>query len=194
MGVLQRFLDDYRHVQVRVDGLRRQRDLLEGDLAAVQSEGVLLSTCMSKMGAAKDVLTKSSLAACESLATSAVRTIFDLDVSVTYDMEAGRFYLVYPGGRRSDLTASQSGGVVTVVSFVFAVYLILKLGCRRFMLWDEAWMAVSSDHYDKFINFVNRICADFGFDILLISHDVRLSDDLVSRSYMMRGGVTKREK
>lgn len=194
MEALERFMSHYRHAESQVQLLSQQKKSFDLDLARLQEEGVLLSACVQKMGAVKDLLTKSSLSACESLATSAVRTIFGLEADVQYDMEAGRFYLVYSGGRRSDLTASQSGGVVTVVSFVFAAYLILKLDCKRFMLWDEAWMAVSSDHYDRFINFVNRICSDFGFDILLISHDVRLSDDLVSRSYVMKDGVTNRCK
>jgi len=140
------------------------------------------------MGLAKELLTKNSLKQCEELATLAVRTIFDLDASVVYDMDGGQFLLDYGDGRRSDLTNSQSGGVVTVVSFVFAVYLIMKTGSRRLMLWDESWMAVSKQHYARFIGFVNKVCADFDFDILLVSHDDRLTDDMVSRSYTMIDG------
>lgn len=163
-------------------------------LLAVQQEGILLSSCVSRMGEAKELLTKSSLKQCESLASLAIQSIFGLSAHVVYSMDDSRFYMVYADGHRSDLTSSQSGGIVTVVSFVFAVYLILKLGCRRLMLWDEAWMAVSSEHYGRFIDFVRQVCSDFGFDVLLVSHDARLTDGMVDRAYVMVEGETKRQK
>lgn len=193
MGVSS-FLRSVELAEVQCVSSQQRLKFLSQDLAVVQEEGVLLSACLSRMGAVKELLTKNSLRQCEELATLGVQTIFGLTARVIYDMDGGQFCLEYDNGRRSDLTSSQSGGVVTVISFVFAVYLILKLGCRRLMLWDEAWMAVSSDHYPRFIEFVNQICSDFGFDILLVSHDARLTDDMVNRAYIMEGGHARRQK
>lgn len=193
MGVSS-FLRSVELAEVQCVSSQQRLKSLSQDLAVVQEEGVLLSACLSHMGAVKELLTKNSLRQCEELATLGVQTIFGLTARVVYDMDRGQFCLEYDNGRRSDLTSSQSGGVVTVISFVFAVYLILKLGCRRLMLWDEAWMAVSSAHYPRFIEFVNQICSDFGFDILLVSHDARLTDDMVNRAYIMEGGHARRQK
>lgn len=194
MDSFHRFLSAHESAGVELGVLSRRISESEDALRASQAEGVLLESCVDAMGSAKELLTKNSLRQCEELATLAVRGIFDLDVSVVYDMDGSQFLLDYGDGRKSDLTTSQSGGIVTVVSFVFAVYLIMKTGSRRLMLWDESWMAVSRQHYGRFISFVNKVCLDFGFDILLISHDDRLTDDMVSSSYVMQDGVAVRVK
>lgn len=188
MSWVESFLDSFSSCESALSSARNRLRSYEDRLDSLSAECCLLERSVEAMGSAKELLTKNSLKQCEELATLAVRTIFDLDVSVVYDMDGGQFLLDYGDGRRSDLTNSQSGGIVTVVSFVFAVYLIMKTGSRRLMLWDESWMAVSKQHYARFIGFVNKVCTDFDFDILLVSHDDRLTDDMVSRSYTMIDG------
>lgn len=188
MSWVESFLDSFSSCESALSSARNRLRSYEDRLDSLSAECCLLERSVEAMGSAKELLTKNSLKQCEELATLAVRTIFDLDASVVYDMDGGQFLLDYGDGRRSDLTNSQSGGIVTVVSFVFAVYLIMKTGSRRLMLWDESWMAVSKQHYARFIGFVNKVCADFDFDILLVSHDDRLTDDMVSRSYTMIDG------
>ncbi len=192
MDWVSSFADSFVSCMTTREVVRSRVQEHELRLDAIQQEGVLLERCVEAMGSAKELLTKNSLRQCEELATLAVRSIFELDASVVYDMDGGQFLLDYGDGRRSDLTTSQSGGIVTVVSFVFAVYLIMRTNARRLMLWDESWMAVSKQHYSRFIDFVNQVCRDFGFDILLVSHDDRLTDDMVSRSYRMENGCAMR--
>ena len=69
------------------------------------------------------------------------------------------------GDYSTDLSEAEGGGIITVISFVFLIYLIVKLNKRRLIILDEAFTQISDAYFDKFIEFVNQLCTDLGFDI-----------------------------
>ena len=188
------FLSSYRRCVELASSSSSRLDSYQRQRASLSSELTLCQSCKDYLRQAKELLTCSSLRQCEDLATVGVRSIFGLDAKVVYDSDGGCFVLDYGNGCVSDLTTAQSGGVITVVSFVFTLYLILKLGSRRVMFLDEQWTQVSASHYGRFLSFVRKVCSDFDFDILLISHDARLTDDMCDRCYEISDGVAHRVK
>lgn len=193
-GRYDRFLESYARCSAKVSVIDSTIARNASYLAAYNKELGIIDVAMQAMGAAKELLLHSSLSECERLATHAVRTIFGWSVDVRYDIDEGRFILDYGNGCVSDMSGSQSGGVLTVVSFVFVVYMIIKGGYRRVLFYDESWTQVPADCYGRFIGFVRQVCRDLHFDILLVSHDARLSDDMVDRSYNISAGVSTRVK
>lgn len=194
LDLYTRFTESYTSLCRRLEDADERVLSYERQLDEVLSESSLLERCRDAMGSAKELLTKSSLTQCERLATLAVRSIFGLDAKVVYDSAASKFLLDYGDGKKSDLTTAQSGGLMVVVSFVFTLYLIMKHKSRRVLFMDEAWVQVSAAHYPRFIDFVRTICRDFGFEILLVSHDARLTLDMCDRCYEIRDGEAHRLK
>lgn len=165
----------------------------QSQMDAVVLEQGVIERAIVAIGAAKPLLSASTIKQAEELANSAISSIFRQDWTVSYDAEASRFIL-NKDGFETDLADSQGGGLVTVVSTVFSIYLLMKLGKRRFMALDEAWTQVSSEYFPRFMAFVKKMCEDLKLDILLISHDVRITDEMVDHVYEIADGVSKKLK
>lgn len=163
-------------------------------ITKIREEQALLETSKTVMDEAKKILTKTSLEYCERLATVAVKTIFNLHAEVKYSSTDGKFYLAFDDGMVSDIAGDEGGGIKTVISFVFSLYLVIKSNSRRVMFFDEAWTQVSAEYFPAFIAFVKQICVELGFEILLVTHDERITLNDVDTAYFMEKGVCKRIK
>lgn len=163
-------------------------------ITKIREEQAILETSKTVMDEAKKILTKTSLEYCERLTTVAVKTIFNLPVEVKYSSTDGKFYLMFDDGMVSDIAGDEGGGIKTVISFVFSLYLVIKANSRRVMFFDEAWTQVSAEYFPAFIAFVKQICVELGFEILLVTHDERITLNDVDTAYFMEKGVCKRIK
>lgn len=163
-------------------------------ITKIREEQAILETSKTVMDEAKKILTKTSLEYCERLATVAVKTIFNFSAEVKYSSTDGKFYLMFDDGMVSDIAGDEGGGIKTVLSFVFSLYLVIKANSRRVMFFDEAWTQVSAEYFPAFIAFVKQICVELGFEILLVTHDERITLNDVDTAYFMEKGVCKRIK
>lgn len=135
----------------------------------------------------KPLLSAASITQLEKLANTALLTIFGIDATVQYDVESKRFVVNYPD-KTVDLVDSSGGGIVTVLSFIFDLFLLIKQGGRRLLVYDEAFQAVSSEYYDDFIKFMVKACKDLNIDLLCVTHDARLTPDMVDHAYRIENG------
>lgn len=135
----------------------------------------------------KPLLSAASITQLEKLANTALLTIFGIDATVQYDVEFKRFVVNYPD-KTVDLVDSSGGGIVTVLSFIFDLFLLIKQGGRRLLVYDEAFQAVSSEYYDDFIKFMVKACKDLNIDLLCVTHDARLTPDMVDHAYRIENG------
>lgn len=184
-----------RHEQLSND-IRRVQSILdtaEESLAGINKEKELIEKALLALKQVRPLLSGSSIKDCEELANSAIKSIFGFDYKVEYDLEANRFVL-NKGEYSTDLSEAEGGGIITVISFVFLVYLIVKLNKRRVIYLDEAFTQVSDAYFGKFIEFINRLCQDLGFDLLLVSHDQRITYDDVDHVYQIANGKSRQLK
>lgn len=182
----ERVTGDIRRVQSVLDNAERS-------LAEINSERELIERSLLALKQVRPLLSGSSIRECEDLANSAIKSIFGFDYKVEYDLEGNRFVL-NKGEYSTDLSEAEGGGIITVISFVFLVYLIVKLNKRRVIFLDEAFTQVSDAYFGAFIGFVNSLCDDLGFDLLLVSHDQRITADDVRHVYQIADGKSKRLK
>ena len=68
------------------------------------------------------------------------------------------------------------------------------MGKRRFLAFDEAFTQVSDKYFSNFVEFIRQLCKDLDLDILLISHDQRISIDDVDSVYVIEDGKSKKLK
>lgn len=184
-----------RHAELTND-IRRVRTLVENaeqSLVGINRERELIERSLLALKQVRPLLSGSSIKECEDLANSAIKSIFGFDYTVEYDLESNRFVL-NKGEYSTDLSEAEGGGIITVISFVFLVYLIVKLNLRRIIFLDEAFTQVSDSYFGAFIGFVNSLCDDLGFDLLLVSHDQRITADDVRHVYQIADGKSRKIK
>jgi hypothetical protein len=142
---------------------------------------------------ARPLISASSIRQLEMLANTALHNIFDIPGEIQFDVESKRF-VINSGEQVMDLAEASGGGLVTVISFVFDLFLLVKKGCRKLLVYDEAFYAVSDQYFEDFVNFMKQACHDLGVDILLVSHDARLTVDMVDRAYRIENGKSVKVK
>ena len=191
---VSRALSYFQSVQSEYEHNRKLLDEYGERMNELREEQSKFERVKDVMAAVRQTLTKSSLEYCEHLATLALRDVFQLAAKVHYSPDDGKFLIQYENGQSSDLLSAESGGIKTVVSFVLTVYLTIKTGSRRLMFFDEQWTQVSDEHMPRFLEFVRGVCRDLDFDILLITHDSRITPDDVDTAFFMSGGKCQRLK
>lgn len=183
-----------QHARAEYDRNSALLDEYGDQITATRTEQGTCEQAKETMAEIRKIITKSSLEYCENLATMALRDVFQLDAKVQYSPDDGKFLLRYANGHTSDLLAAESGGIKTVVSFVLTVYLVIKSGARRIMFFDEQWTQVSDESLPRFLEFVRMVCKELNFDILLITHDSRITLDDADHAFFMESGKSKRLK
>lgn len=183
----------YEQLMANISHIENIIATTENELAKVVSEKELIERANLALKQVRPILSGSSIKDCENLANSAINTIFGFDYKVEYDLESNRFVL-NKGDYSTDLSEAEGGGIITVISFIFLIYLIVKLGKRRFIMLDEAFTQISDAYFSSFIEFVNQLCMDLGFDILLVSHDQRITTDNVQHAYLISSGKSSKIK
>lgn len=171
-------------------------DLLENQLKKQKKIREEQDLAVRSLQALKDVrplLAVSAIKQAEDLANSALKAIFDFPAQLQYDEEDGRFYILHPEGE-ADLQEGSGGGLQAVVSFVFQTFLLMKEGARHFMAFDEAFTQLSDEALVRFIEFVNTLCEQLDFDIILISHDSRITPEMCRHLYRIEEGHAVKEK
>lgn len=162
-----------RDAQKQMEVILQEQDLLERTTVAIQQSRPLLSA--------------NSIKQCEELANSAIESVFGLPYKVEYSVDEGRFTL-NKGEFSTDLADAEGGGFIAVISFVFQVYLLMKMGKRKFLAFDEAFTQISDAYFGNFMQFVDHLCKDLGIDILLVTHDQRVEPEMVSHDYLIKEG------
>lgn len=72
------------------------------------------------------------------------------------------------------VSSSHGGGVLTILSFIYQIYLLQLYKKRPFLLADECFYGVSQQYLPAFMEFVRYLVDDLDFDILHITHDERI--------------------
>lgn len=174
------------YLSAQLDAAMRQMD-------SIQKAGELLIKGIDAVKRAKPLLSATSMERCEALANSAIKAVFDFPYTVEYSPDTGRFML-NKGDYSTDLASSEGGGLLAVISFVFGVYLLVKLGKRRILFMDEHFTQISSSYLPRFIEFLQVLCKDLGADILLVTHDQRIDASMVDHAYLVEDGTASKIK
>lgn len=185
-----------RDLKVEQESNQNSLRVLMSKLDEINEEAFDLENSLQALKDVKPLLAASSIEQCENLANTALRAIFETDATIRYSTEEERFVLD-KGEFDTDLVESNGGGYISVVSFIFNVFLIMKKKARRVVFFDEHFTQISSmnaDYFYKFFEFLKQFCKDLGFDFVLITQDQRIEADMVDSYYIVDKGVTRKVK
>jgi hypothetical protein len=175
--------------------LRAQLQSALDQLTKVNEEYRILENSVQALKDVKPLLSVHSIEQCEKLANAALSAIFNTDAKLYYDSEDCRFK-INEGDFSTDLVRGNGGGYIAVISFVFNIFLLMKLNKRLFLAFDEHFTQISSvnNYFFNFFEFLNQLVKDLNIDILLITQDDRISEEMVDRIYFMENGTANRKK
>ena len=159
----------------------------------LSSEFVLVSDSLQALKDVKPLLAVSSIDRALALANEALHHIFLTDSELIFSEDDQRFIILTPEGP-TDLLQANGGGFLAVISFIFSLFLLIKSHSRRFLLLDEQFTMLSDDALNRFIDFLHRLCDDLQIDILLITHDARISISSVHHAYVLEDGLATKLK
>lgn len=174
----------------RADSLRQESSYEEGslrsaELALSSLETLILSltsesTILSRVdGALNELSTRvmdQSTSSIDKMLTAGLRFVFD-DVDLEFKTEVTKFrgktsvaFSLRQGGQDAPIMSSYGGGVVVVAGVLLRAVTIMSLQGRRFMVLDETLAHVSSQYVPNVSKFLNKLCAELSFDILMVTH------------------------
>jgi ABC-type cobalamin transport system ATPase subunit len=84
-------------------------------------------------------------------------------------------------------------GVRSVVSFVLHVYYLIHKNAYPILFLDEAYSQISEEYVERFFGFLKSFCAEKGFTVVLISHDVRFIPHADRTYSVVDGKVTEKK-
>lgn len=196
MNVIER----YRKLADSREKLKSNFSLLSNQLTQalkqideINEEKRLLENSLQALKDAKPILSANSIEQCEKLANSALATIFETDATLKYSSEEGRF-IIDEGDYSTDLKEGNGGGYLAVISLVFNLFLLMKLKKRRFLCFDEQFTQISDEYFENFMSFLKVLSKDLDVDILLVTHDKRIEDDMIDHLYVMEEGIARKIK
>lgn len=196
MNVVER----YRKLVDRREKLKSNFSLMSSQLTQalkqldeINEEKRLLENSLQALKDAKPILSANSIEQCEKLANSALATIFETDATLKYSSDEGRF-IIDEGDYSTDLKEGNGGGYLAVISLVFNLFLLMKLKKRRFLCFDEQFTQISDEYFENFMAFLKVLSKDLNVDILLVTHDKRIEDDMIDHLYVMEDGIARKIK
>lgn len=152
---------------------------LESRISFLKNELSFYSEVQETLNRIRPLLSESSLSYYQNLVTEALQTVFSKNYSFYYDKNNQEFLLELDSHLIKP--ANEGGGVNIIISFITYLFLLLRLGGRKVMFFDEWFTQLSDNELDRFMILLKSLKDTLGFDLLLISHDSRISEDSVDK-------------
>lgn len=187
-------VDRFEKIESNLSNSQASMHVATEQMTIVLKEQDLLERATVAIQQARPLLSASSIKQCEELANSAIEAVFDLSYTVEYSVMDSKFYLNKGDGNLTDLANAEGGGLISVISFVFQVYLLIKMGKRRFLAYDEAFTQISTKYFYNFFDFLKKLGSDLDIEILLVTHDTRVTQDMVDHDYFFEDGIANQVK
>ncbi len=185
---------------VNQDILRIRKDLAEKEKALQELQALHSDLDWSYRYLDSLVKTESNrfIGRLEEILNYGVKVIFDdKDYSIKITVEDNKrasLHLVYEdedGNTVSpDVRDSVGGGVKTAIGVMLQVFFLFHYGCERLLILDEALSMLSSNYLQNMFSLLDELSRNNSLKILLITHDVRISD-YASRQYVVENHRTK---
>ena len=113
------------------------------------------------------------------LSYSVSKIFYDRDYSISINVSEKRaqkcaeLFLVEDGTYYPLSNSCVSGGVLTVIGFLFQIFFVANLNTDNIIFLDEQLSCISSQYVDNFFSLVAELAENLGLSLVLVSHDER---------------------
>ena len=183
------FVVDYNNLKGDVSSLSATAQSYNTELVKLKATKVLNDEAVQVMKAVLPVITSTSTGNFIEICSKVLSSVFEENVEVRF--ESNDITIVSADGV-SSLKTGNGGGYKMVVSFLASVFMMLKTNSRRFIIFDEAFTQLSDVALERFIQVVRGFCGQLGFDILLVTHDPRISTEWVDSNLFITDNTIRK--
>lgn len=168
-----------KELEVKLNLRKKDRDNAVSKISELQKELEILETVnvfLSEQIKHKMTDTKYKL---ESLVNQGLSYIFGDKIKIIIDSSFKNNKTVFSLRITKDkvntgLADSFGGGVLAVVASLLKISSVLISGKEKFLIMDESLAFVSEEYQEKMSMFLNQICNQMSFTIVLIAHQPKL--------------------
>ena len=182
------FVADFTALKGDVYSLQATAASYAKELTLLKTTKTLNDEASQCMKAVLPIITSTSTGNFIEICSKVLSSVFDKPVEVRFD--SNDLTSVSSEGV-SSLKTGNGGGYKMVVSFISSVFMILKTNSRRFIVYDEAFTQLDDVALERFLSVVRGFCKELGFDILLVTHDPRVSPDWCDSNLMIENNSVK---
>ena len=173
---LQRKLDKF---EAKAQLLEEEKGKVIEELGFVEHRLVVREKASEALKSAIDYFYAKSVKKLESLVTYGLQEVFsDRDLAVRAEMGERRGainldLITVDNENKVEGKARRSfgGAIVQVQAILVLIVVMILLNQKRFMILDEKFSNVSKDYQPGIGKVLSQICKEFGFFILLITHN-----------------------
>jgi ABC-type branched-subunit amino acid transport system ATPase component len=186
-------LEDIENRERDLSSERTQLYSYEQRLRELQDLSVLQERAKVALNQVLPLLSADNIKHCVTLCNLAIDEIFRRDdiEGVEFDVQKQAFTLCYSSGLKTDIATAESGGMTSVISIVLTLFLITSLGHRRVLVTDEQFSGISTAYIENFYSFLRKLAKDLNIDILMVTHDKRVTADMVDQILEVREGKVR---
>lgn len=149
---------------------------MEAMVAHLNSEIAVLSQVDAALNEISSRVMNQSVVSIDKMITTGLKFVFDdmkLEFRTSIEKVRGktsvRFSLLQDG-TEAPIMDSYGGGVIVVAGVLLRIVTVMTLNARRFILLDETLAHVSKQYVPNISRLLNKLCAELGFDILMVTH------------------------
>jgi len=176
-------MEELRELQQKILLLERDRQLQAMAVTGIEEELKYLDgeeRLLERVGEVLQVIGKKvlghSTASIDQLVTAGLKLAFD-DQGLEFRTSVERFrgytsvkFELMENGRLAPIRDSYGGGVLVLIGVLLRVVTIMTLDLKKFLVLDEALSHVSDKYIAPCSRFLQQLCADLDFTIILITH------------------------
>ncbi|WP_282003958.1 hypothetical protein [Veillonella denticariosi] len=190
---VQAYLSKRAELDAVYNNLIKSAESLQNKIEKIHIEQEDVINSLQAIRDVMPLLCAASMGDCISMCNIALQSIFLKPYTLIFVENNSKFILRTPDGD-SDLVDGNGGGVNVVISFIFNLFLIIRTKARRIMLLDECFTQLGDGDLPRFIEFVRGLCGSLNLDILLVTHDSRITTDMVDGEYFIIDGKSEKVK
>lgn len=151
------------------------------------NEQVLISKVLESYNLLTGKLGENKLKHLENLINMGLQQVFSTeDIQYSFRFELKRaannnqvdlILIKTTNGENIETNLQDNGfGIQSFINLIFRFFFIINGGLPRVLLIDEGLTYISTDHLNELKSFLNQMCKEYHFAILLIAHDSDLFD------------------
>jgi len=162
------YLNTYRDLEVRRDGLKTE-------IAYCTQQVALADTAVKDLNEVVQILTEKEKSNLEHLITRGIQRVFGdrHEWSVEWSGKDRMCYALrnVTNDRLDPVDDGFGGGIKELAAFIFRIYFIFRFRLNRFLMLDECFSQINGRRIKLLSSYLNEFCLEYGFIMLLISHD-----------------------
>ena len=194
-NIIAQFNKTYDRVQAKKEVLNGMVDEKSKRLAELEYEAKLARDCsmiLTKIVGERTETLKSKI---EGIVNEGLKAVFDDDIHIKILSAVKRnkteYHIDIVHNGIVGTQESFGGGVLAIISLCLRVIAIIICGRDRILFLDESLAFVSEAYQPKLSFFISKLCKNLEFNIVLISHQPKMSmyADKIYEAYQGKQGT-----